>query len=227
MVELALAMAAFVGMHFLLSSRPVRDPLVGRLGEGPFRGLYSLVAAATLIWSILAYNRALYEPLWSVPAWLAPLPAMIMPLAVLLFVGSLVRPNPTLAGMEARARFEAKGVLAITRHPMLWAIAIWGLLHMLANPDPASLIFFGGLVLLALGGTRAIDARKARQRPAEWAPFVAASSNLPFAALLAGRARLRIADLGWWPLALAALIYGIFLLLHPAVIGVPAVPAAG
>jgi uncharacterized membrane protein len=224
MLQLALAMTAFVGMHFLLSSRPLRDPLVARLGEGSFRGLYSLIAAATLIWAVVAYNRAPVDGLWIPPAWLAPLPAMIMPLAVLLLVGALTQPNPTLAGMEKRAALRATGVLAITRHPMLWAIAIWALLHMFANPDLASRIFFGGFVILSLGGTMAIDARKRRQQPAEWAPFVAASSNLPFAALLSGRARLRFADLGWWRLALAAVLYAALLALHPILFGASAVP---
>ncbi|MEX2202412.1 MAG: NnrU family protein [Dongiaceae bacterium] len=224
MLQIVLAMTAFVGMHFLLSSRPLRDPLVARLGEGPFRGLYSSIAAASLIWVIVAYNHAPAGGLWTPPAWLAPLPAMIMPLAVLLLVGALTQPNPTLAGMEKRAALRATGVLAITRHPMLWAIAIWALLHMIANPDVASRILFGGLVILSLGGTLAIDARKRRQRPAEWAPFVAASSNLPFAALLSGRARLRFADLGWWRLALAAVLYAALLALHPILFGAPAVP---
>jgi uncharacterized membrane protein len=95
---------------------------------------------------------------------------------------------------------------------------------MLANPDVASRIFFGGLVILSLGGTMAIDARKHRQLPDEWAAFAAASSNLPFAALLSGRARLRLADLGWWRLALAAVIYAALLALHPFLFGAPAVP---
>ena len=224
MLQLVLAMTAFVGMHFLLSSRVLRDPLVARLGEGPFRGLYSLVAAATLIWAVVAYNSAPVDGLWMPPVWLATLPAMIMPLAVLLLVGALTQSNPTLAGMEKRAAFRASGVLAITRHPMLWAIAIWALLHMFANPDVASRIFFGGLVILALGGTMAIDARKRRQVPTEWAEFAAASSNLPFAALLSGRARLRLADFGWWRLALAALLYAALLALHPVLFGAPAVP---
>ena len=224
MLQLALAMTAFVGMHFLLSSRLLRDPLVARLGEGPFRGLYSLIAAATLIWAVVAYNRAPVDGLSMPPAWLQPLPAMIMPLAVLLLVGALTQSNPTLAGMENRAALRASGILAITRHPMLWAFAIWALLHLLANPDAASRIFFGGLIVLSLGGTMAIDARKRRQHPAEWVAFAAASSNLPFAALMAGRARLRFADFGWWRLALAILLYAALLALHPILFGAPAVP---
>ena len=42
------ATAAFVGGHFVLSSRLIRGPVVGRIGENAFRGLYSLIVAAAL-----------------------------------------------------------------------------------------------------------------------------------------------------------------------------------
>jgi uncharacterized membrane protein len=225
MLQLALAIAAFVGLHFLLSAHPLRGRLIARLGEGPFRGLYSLLAAATLVWSAISYNRAPVEPLWSVPAWLGHLPVALMPLAVLLFVGSLTQPNPTLAGRDRGAPAPAGGVLAITRHPMLWSFAIWAILHVLANGDLASLIFFGGLALLSIGGAAAIDARKRRQWPAEtWNSFAAATSFLPFAALLAGRARLRAGEIGWWRLLLAAALFAALLALHPTLFGVSPVP---
>ena len=36
----------FVGLHFLMS-HALRAPLVRAVGEGPFRGIYSLVALIT------------------------------------------------------------------------------------------------------------------------------------------------------------------------------------
>jgi len=48
----------------------------------------------------------------------------------------------------------------ITRHPFLWGIALWALVHLIINGDLASLILFGSLLLLAVGGTLAIDARR-------------------------------------------------------------------
>lgn len=63
---LLIAATAFVGTHFLMS-HPLRAPLVSRLGEKGFLGLYSLVAAATMIWMILAYRAAPVTPmLWPV-----------------------------------------------------------------------------------------------------------------------------------------------------------------
>jgi uncharacterized membrane protein len=224
MAQLALAMALFVGLHFMLSSYPLRDRLVARLGERPFRRLYSIVMAATLVWAAIAFNATPFEPLWTVPGWLAPLPILIMPLAVLLLVCSLTQPNPTLAGLEADPA-KAGGIFAITRHPMLWSFAIWGLLHVLANGDLASLIFFGGFTVLSLGGALAIDARKRREWPAEtWHRFAGRTAWLPFAALVAGRARVRFGDIGWWRLLLAAAVFAALLAAHPAVFGVSPVP---
>jgi len=225
MTQLAAAMLAFVGLHFLLSARPVRERLVVRLGENAFRGIYSLIAAATFLWAILAYNRAPFETLWLVPSWLAHLPVAIMPLAVLLFVGSLTQPNPTLAGLERGDPATAGGVFAITRHPMLWSFAIWAVLHVLANGDLASAILFGGFAILSLGGSLAIDARKRRQWPVDtWNAFSRRTSWLPFAALVAGRARLRMTDFGWWRIGVAGLVFAVLLWLHPHVFGVSPVP---
>jgi uncharacterized membrane protein len=174
---------------------------------------------------VIAYNRAPFEPLWQVPAWLGHLPVALMPLAVLLFVGSLTQANPTLAGMDKADPTRAGGILAVTRHPMLWSFAIWAILHVLANGDLGALIFFGGLAILSLGGAAAIDARKRRQWPAEtWTEFAGRTSFLPFAALLAGRARLEFSDIGWWRLALAAAVFAALLALHPVLFGVSPVP---
>ncbi|HZB69790.1 MAG TPA: NnrU family protein, partial [Sphingomicrobium sp.] len=64
MACLALASAAFVGTHFLLS-HPLREPLVRRVGAGPFQGLYSLVALVTFGWMIWVYGGIGDQaPLW-------------------------------------------------------------------------------------------------------------------------------------------------------------------
>lgn len=81
MGSLVAATVAFVGMHFILS-HPLRKPLVSAMGEGPFLGLYSLVAAGTLAWMVFAY-RALpaTPPLWDVGDGLWALASVLMLLA--------------------------------------------------------------------------------------------------------------------------------------------------
>jgi hypothetical protein len=49
------AAIAFVGTHLLLS-HPLRQPIVGAVGNGAFLGVYSAIAAATLAWLALAYR---------------------------------------------------------------------------------------------------------------------------------------------------------------------------
>jgi uncharacterized membrane protein len=225
MTNLLLAVLCFVGSHFLVSSTRLRAMLVGALGERLYLGFYSLAAIWLLIWAGFAYGRAPEVELWGHLPGLDALPLVVMPLALLLLVAGYTGRNPT-AVMQAPVGpgWKAKGVLAITRHPLLWAIGLWAISHLAANGDLASLILFGGIAILAFGGTLAIDARKRRQWGERWAPFAAATSNLPFAAIAQGRARLKLAHLGWWRLALAAALLALLLWLHPIVIGVQAMP---
>ena len=58
MTSLLLATAAFLLFHTGLSSTPLRRVLVGRLGEGPYLGLYALAATAALVWMAVAFADA-------------------------------------------------------------------------------------------------------------------------------------------------------------------------
>ena len=73
----AWALALFVLIHVGISATGARRALVGGVGEGPYRAVFSLVSLGLLIWQIqgFAAMRAdpfdpLNEPLWSPPAWL-------------------------------------------------------------------------------------------------------------------------------------------------------------
>jgi uncharacterized membrane protein len=105
-------------------------------------------------------------------------------------------------------------MLRITRHPFLWGVAIWSAFHLLANGDEASAIFFGSFLVLSLAGTSSIDAKRKRKAPEDWNRFAAVTSNVPFAAILAGRNRLSIGELMTWrQLVAIAVFLGVFL--HP------------
>lgn len=189
MTSLILAAIAFVGLHFLLS-HPLRAPIVRRIGEGPFLGIYSLIALATFVWMALAYRAA---PPQSI-AWEAgeagwAVATVVMWLASVLLVGSLIgnpaAPDPTGA---KRPPAEARGVYAITRHPMMWAFMIWGVVHILIWPTPANSIVAGAIVVLALFGSLAQDRKKQALMGPDWAGWEAKTSWVPFAALAGGRA---------------------------------------
>jgi len=188
MEQVALATTGFVGTHFLLS-HPLRRPLVGRLGERGFLGLYSAVAFLTLGWLVRAYRAAPDQaPLWVADDGLWALATAIMLLASVLLMGSLVG-NPALPEAKA-APPEARGVFAVTRHPMMWSFALWSLAHALVWSTPANLVLVAGIAFLSLVGAHMQDRKKRALQPETWPAWEGRTSYWPFAAVAAGRARL-------------------------------------
>ena len=189
---LALASAAFLATHFV-SSTPLRAALVAKIGEWPYRGLYSAVAFITLGWMVWAYTGAPREPLFS---GFRQIPYGLMPIAFVLLVCGFGR-NPTLVGADKLLKSEepARGMIRVTRHPIMWSFLLWAAAHILARGDVESLIFFGTFLLVAGIGTLAMDARK-RANP-DWTRFAAVTSHIPFVAVAQGRNRIAWREIGW------------------------------
>jgi uncharacterized membrane protein len=224
LAQLIVATALFVGGHVALSSTPLRAVLVGAVGERGFAGLFSGLMIALFAWLLVSYGNTPYAPVWEPPAWTRWVPIVVMPFALLLLVAGLSQANPTAAMRSAPGADSARqapGILAVTRHPMLWSFALWALAHLAANGDLASIILMGAMAVLALGGTLLIDRKKAKAWGPAWPGFAAVTSNLPFAAMLAGRTWLSLAELGWWRIALALVLYALLMHFHAAIIGVP------
>ena len=191
MTMLLLASIAFVGMHFLLS-HPLRAPLVRAMGDSAFLGVYSIVATGTLIWMVIAYRAMpLTAPVWLVGDGLWALATLLMLFASILLAGSLVG-NPAFPkpGVPNAAPGSARGVYAITRHPMLWSFAIWGLAHILVYPIAKTFIVTTAIIILSLVGAALLDRKKERLQPQVWPVWERRTSYVPFAAIVAGRARL-------------------------------------
>lgn len=180
---------AFVGTHFALS-HPLRRPLVAAIGEKGFLLLYSLVAFATLGGAIHAYRQApVTAPWWQVGSGLWAFTTVAMLVASILLLGSLVR-NPAAPGAAATAATaDAHGVYAVTRHPMMWAFAIWGGSHILVHPITKNIILSFAIVVLALVGAALQDRKKAGADPAGWHAWQSRTSYLPFVAIMQRRAR--------------------------------------
>jgi uncharacterized membrane protein len=221
MTELIAAAAFPLVTHYGISSTPLRAWLVARLGERAYLGLYSLLALGAIIWVIGAYARAPYAPLWPTPAWLAWVPLIVMPFALVLAVSGLSTLNPTAVGApDTLGRAEpVRGIFRVTRHPFMWSVGLWAGAHIIANGDLAGLVLFATFGTLALLGTWLIDRKFAARRGADWQRFAAATSNLPFAAILAGRQRLVLTEIGWWRIALALVVYVGLLAAHPWLFG--------
>jgi uncharacterized membrane protein len=224
MLNLMLAAIAFVAAHFLISSTGLRPRLVALLGERAYAGLFSAQAFALIIWMVLAFRAAPRDQLlWHFPGG-THLALALMPFILVLAIGGFIAPNPSAVMMAAPGQsWQPKGILTVTRHPVMWAFGLWALLHLLANGDLAGLIFFGAFAVLALLGARAIDAKKHRLwTPESWQAFTATTSNLPFLAVAQGRTQFDWRGIGWKTIAIAALLYiGIVWWFHPQVLGVP------
>jgi uncharacterized membrane protein len=220
MAGLTIAVASFVLTHFMLS-HPLRAPLVARLGEMGFLGLYSLVAFATLIWAVLAYRQAPAVQLWVAPLWAVHLGYALMIVASILFAGSLLAPNPAmaLAGGVLSKGTDPRGVTGITRHPMMWAFGLWAAVHIAVSGRLETLILAGGIGVLALVGAKLQDGKKAYQLGPAWAAYAGKTSYWPFGAQLSGRARWSRAWPGFVPLIAGAVLYVLLVMAHPFITG--------
>lgn len=224
--DLFLAMLAFIGSHLLLSSLPVRTPLVRGLGEGPFRLVYSAVAAVTLAGVVMAYNAAPYVELWPQRPEHRWVPLLLLPFASILLLAGLTTRSITMVGGErfAGGVQAARGIVTVTRHPFLWGVLLWAVGHAVANGDLASLLLFGGFAVLATAGMAHIDHRRAVTLGSEWGPLALTSSVFPFVAVIQRRTRIDWAGIGWWRLVAGLALYVALLYLHAPVIGFSALP---
>ena len=176
---LLLSAVAFLGTHFLLS-HPLRAPLVRAMGERPFQGVYSLVALITLGLMIYFYWAIGREaPLWGTSDALWIVASLLMWFASILLVGSFVK-NPALPG--AAAPVEApSSVFRITRHPAMWAFAIWAVVHVAVVAMPKALVLDGAILILALVGAMGQDLKKRKLMGEAWDRWTAQTAFIPFA----------------------------------------------
>ena len=222
-VWIALWAALFLGTHFALSSETLRPRLINAVGLQGFLGIYSLVAFATLGPLIyeFAYNKHAGPILWYLRAnpptrWLA---WILMYLALVLFVASLINPNPGGLGAPKTSSSEPHGVLKITRHPGFVAFTLFGLAHLLMNGWLGDAIFFATFPALGILGGFHQDTRKIRELGDTYREFKAKTSFVPFAALVSGRQRWTSADMPWAALGAGTVLTIAIVALHPIIFG--------
>ena len=207
----------FLATHFV-SSTPLRPLLAQAIGERGYLLAYSLVAFAALGWMIWAFIRVPPEPLWP---GLRLAPAILMPFSFILLACGLLSRNPTLVGAEKLLKQPeaARGMLRVTRHPMMCGFMLWAAAHILARGELKATVFFGAFLALAVLGALAIDRRKARTLGEDWRRFAAVTSYVPFVAIAQGRNRFVAAEIGWRNPAIGLALYAAFLWLHPMLFG--------
>nr|WP_256477942.1 NnrU family protein [Aurantimonas marianensis] len=193
-VQFALAYVLFMTAHVVPAAPRVRGLAVHMLGRGAYLALYSLISILLLVWLIAAARNAPTLSLWPLTPELGAVPLVVMPLALTLVVAGLSQSNPLSVSFRDRGfDLSRPGIVAVTRHPVLWGFVLWALSHVAVNGDVVSVALFGGLALYAAAGLGLADKRaKSRLGLDRWTSLAAHTSILPFAAVLAGRARLAV-----------------------------------
>jgi uncharacterized membrane protein len=162
MLLLLAGLVVFLGVHSLrIFAEPWRAAQIGRLGEGAYKGIYSLVSAAGLALIVIGYGQARAAPvvLWTPPLWSRHLSALLVLFAFVLLVAAYVPRNR---------------IKAAVGHPMIVGVKIWAAGHLLANGSLADLLLFGGFLLWAVADFRAARARDRAQGRVRVRPALAA-----------------------------------------------------
>jgi uncharacterized membrane protein len=135
---LLVGIVIFFGVHALTMARGLRLQLIGQLGEGGYKGAYSVLSFlgfGLIIWGFVQYRAGGYIPIWSPPPFMNHIAmALMLPAMLLLFVYLL----------------PAGRMKVAVKHPMLTMIKVWALAHLLANGDLGSLLLFGSFLIYAV-----------------------------------------------------------------------------
>lgn len=135
MVFLIAGVVLWTVVHLFPSLAPAaRANLVGRLGENPYKGLYSLDLIIALVLIVYGWRTAEIQLLYMPPLLGSPVVTALVFVAFFLFAA-------------ANAPGNTKRFL---RHPMLTGTVVWGIAHLLANGENRSVVLFGGLSLWAI-----------------------------------------------------------------------------
>jgi uncharacterized membrane protein len=225
--ELFLAFALFFLSHIIPVRPSIREWLIRHIGKAFYLAAYSVLSTILFIWLIVAVGRAPYLVLWPFAPWQLWIPSVVMPFVCLLLAFGMAIPNPLSIASRNDARFDPDrlGIAGVTRHPMLWAAALWAIAHIVPNGDLAHVLLFGLFGAFSLVGMLAIDARKQRMLgAAEWHRLSHRTSQVPLAALVGGRWRPSLVESNLFRLIVAVCLYTGLLALHQPFIGVSPLP---
>jgi uncharacterized membrane protein len=132
-----LGLVLFLGVHLLTTQRGLRARFVVSMGEGGYKGFYSLVSLAGLglmVWGFAHYRSAGMIDVWHPPAAFRHITEALMLPAVILVAASYIRGR----------------IYSTLKHPMLAGVKLWAAAHLLANGDLGSIILFGGFLAWAV-----------------------------------------------------------------------------
>lgn len=139
MLPLLLGIALFLGVHLVPTAPELRTGLAKRFGENAYKGIFALVSLAGLVLIVLGYHKLQLMPgknpvIWEPPAGMRHAAHGLMLLSFIALVASQI---------PSRIR-------TMLKHPMLVAIKLWALAHLLVNGDLGSMVLFGSFLAYAV-----------------------------------------------------------------------------
>lgn len=147
MAIMILGLVLFLGIHCVRMVAPAwREARIAAMGDGPWKGIYSLVSVIGLVLIVYgyAYAQPLAPVLYVTPFWLVNVTALLMALSFICLMVFNLRPG------------RLKPML---KHPFLVGVKLWAFAHLLVNGDLASVILFGSLLVWAVWNRIAVKRR--------------------------------------------------------------------
>jgi uncharacterized membrane protein len=149
MLQLILGLVLFLGIHSIsIVALPARNAMAAKMGEWPFKGLYALIAIVGFVLIVLGYGQARLDPtiLYTLPDWTRHIAMLLMLPAFPILLATYLpgRISQTLG------------------HPMLVAVKIWALAHLLVNGTLADVLLFGGFLAWAVADRISMKRRPQR-----------------------------------------------------------------
>jgi uncharacterized membrane protein len=132
-----IGLVIFLGAHVFVTMRGERAKLVAKIGEWPYRGLFSLVSIlgiALIAYGFASYRAAGMVTLWNPPAWTRHIVVALMWPASIMVAAAYIRGN----------------IARVLKHPLLVAVKTWAFAHLCANGDLGGVILFASVLAWAV-----------------------------------------------------------------------------
>jgi len=168
MALLIAGLLLFTVVHLLPAALPgMRRAIIARLGDNPYRGIYSLFVLAGLVLIVFGWKSSTPTPVYAPPLGGGPIVSLMVFAAFILFAASRVRSN----------------LRRVVRHPQMTAVILWSAAHLMANGDARSLALFGGL-----GAWAVLEILLCNRRDGAWQKPVPVSRRTDIVAAVIGAA---------------------------------------
>lgn len=137
LLMLIVGLLLFTGMHAFVTMREPRAAAIARLGEGPYKALFTVVSILGVVligFGFGSYRAAGALELWTPPLWTRHVAALLVLFGSIFVV----------------AAYSPGRIKATLKHPMLVGVKLWAVAHLISNGDLGSVILFGGILAWAV-----------------------------------------------------------------------------